>query len=260
MADATWEKVIENGWPLNLETYNSLSNYEKSFVQIEFAGEQSPYFYETRIKKIDFVNKGKVVDVGCGMGQWSTTLAKFNREVIAFEVNVNRMDIAMELRDSLQLQNLDFQIAKAENLPLENESVDAIFCYGVLMFTELQQSLTEFSRVLKPHGVVYFNIDSSGFYLRLFFISLLVKRDVLMAVTALRCLLKGVLRRNKDAAFSPRRVRKVLQKLDWEVLGVGAEGSLGDTEIQYDTSEKYPKSFFGFPVVTEALAKKKLKT
>ncbi len=260
MTDATWKRVIDNGWPLQKETYNSLSRYEKSFVEIEFARNQSVDFYETRLKKIDFVKKGRVVDVGCGMGQWSTALAKLNLGVIAFEVNQSRIDIAMELRDSMQLPNLNFQIAKAEKLPLEDESVDAIFCYGVLMFTDLQESLVEFSRVLKPLGVVYLNIDSSGYYLRLFLVSIMIKRDVLMAITALRCLLNGVLKKNKDAAFSPTRMRKVLQNLGWEIIGVGAEGSLGNTEIYRGTHEKYPKSFFGLPVVTEALVRKKLKT
>ena len=94
-----------------------------------------------------------VVDVGCGPGIELALLAsqKPNVRFIGIEP-------AKELRKSANakatsLSNLEVIDGRFEDMPLEDHSVD--YLYSILAFhwtTNLQDSVKEFSRVLKPDG------------------------------------------------------------------------------------------------------------
>jgi ubiquinone/menaquinone biosynthesis C-methylase UbiE len=52
-----------------------------------------------------------------------------------------------------QHPNLEFAIADAHHIPLENESIDTVLCVGLFEYIERPVVLEEIKRVLKPGGI-----------------------------------------------------------------------------------------------------------
>lgn len=98
-----------------------------------------------------------ILELGCGLAQKTRDIATsgVNRRITALEVDVVAHQKNLLISD---LPNVEFGLAGAQDIPLNNESVDI-----VLMFKSLHHvpvglmgvSLREIRRVLKPGGIVY---------------------------------------------------------------------------------------------------------
>lgn len=141
-------------------------NLEKS--DFEFfcrVWEQKTNIYEDRLKAINFIDKEKVLDAGCGLGQWSVALSKLNKKVYSFDISDNRVNVVKELIKTYNINNIDIELGNIENLEFQNDYFDSIFCYSVIFLTNLKKSLQEIYRVLKPNGKVYFTANGLGWYI-----------------------------------------------------------------------------------------------
>ena len=97
------------------------------------------FLLEKQIKEYAHYIKGTVLDVGAGKIKRYASLFKYNRYIT--------LDINPEHDPDV--------IASAENIPLEDNSVDSIICTQVLGdIKEPSVVIKEFHRVLKPDGVV----------------------------------------------------------------------------------------------------------
>ena len=144
------------------------SNSEKVFWNLEFAPQRLK-LYSERLKQLGFFSKSHVLDLGCGMGQWSYALASQNQYVTAIDKNLPRIDVANKLFSD-QCDNLKFSIGTCENIPCNDSEFDAVFIYGVLMFSDWKRTLKEIGRVSKPGAIIYLNYNHIGRYIyRLFF-------------------------------------------------------------------------------------------
>lgn len=112
----------------------------------------------------------KILDAGCGMGQWSAVFSTRFREVYAFDYADYMVNATKELLKYMSIKNVNvIQADISGSLPYENNSFDAIFCYSVLSLVNspdiLPRVLREFNRILKPGGKVYICINDVGWYL-----------------------------------------------------------------------------------------------
>lgn len=92
----------------------------------------------------------KVVDVGCGAGATSRELAAMGAEVLGVEPDPVQ---AAKNRAAAPVPGLSFAEGGAESLPLEADSVDAVFFFRSLHhvpMAHMGDALTEAARVLKP--------------------------------------------------------------------------------------------------------------
>ena len=93
-----------------------------------------------------------LVDVGCRDAKHSIRLARdHGLRGYAFDplpLHVEQAKAAVEAA-GVDLTVLEGQI---EELPLEDESVDWIWCRDVLVHTDVRSGLAECARVLRPHG------------------------------------------------------------------------------------------------------------
>lgn len=134
--------------------------YERGFIELEFTPGLS--YYLARVDRLALAGD-VVLDAGCGAGQWSLALAKRFRRVEAIDLKPGRLEVLRRAATRMGLDNIVAREASIEQLPLQDASVDAVVCYGVIMFTDVARVLREMARVLRPGGRVYVVLNADGF-------------------------------------------------------------------------------------------------
>jgi len=106
---------------------------------------------------------GRVLEVACGTGISTDYLARALRpgtEIVASDLNQAMIDYAVARRGALP--GVSFQRADALDLPYAGGGFDAVVCqFGVMFFPDKAKGLAEMARVLKPGGVLAFNVWDS---------------------------------------------------------------------------------------------------
>jgi ubiquinone/menaquinone biosynthesis C-methylase UbiE len=100
-----------------------------------------------------------VLDIGCGPGSITVGLAEAVApgEVVGVDIEPSQVALGRERAASLGLENCRFETGSVYELPLADDSVDAVFGHTILMqFSDAEPVLEEVKRVLKPGGIVGF--------------------------------------------------------------------------------------------------------
>lgn len=96
---------------------------------------------------------GDVVDIGCGAGNVVRAIAERRPDLRVHGVDVSEGALEVARRAAPEL---DFQIAPAESLPIENESMSAVVMLDVLEHMKDPAAvLREVHRVLRPGGLFH---------------------------------------------------------------------------------------------------------
>jgi SAM-dependent methyltransferase len=120
--------------------------------------------YEERLRAIGFRGLRRVLDAGCGFGQWTVALARLNAEVLGADPSAERIAVAREMAAALALDNVAFAQDGIETLGADAGSFDAAFSYSVLQLTDYRASLRALHRLLAPGGLLYVNVNGLGWY------------------------------------------------------------------------------------------------
>ena len=99
----------------------------------------------------------RIVDVACGTGDmmefWKNRAELSGvaiGEIVGVDPSVGMVDVARE-----KYPKFNYHIAKATEIPLEDESSDILsITYGIRNVVEREEALVEFNRVLKKDGLV----------------------------------------------------------------------------------------------------------
>jgi ubiquinone/menaquinone biosynthesis C-methylase UbiE len=96
----------------------------------------------------------KVLDVGCGTGNFSIKLAQKGCEVIGIDISKPMLEKAAKKADQLNLA-INFKKADVLNLEFEDNHFDAVFSMAAVEFIEdLKKAIQEMKRVVKPGGKI----------------------------------------------------------------------------------------------------------
>jgi SAM-dependent methyltransferase len=121
--------------------------------------------YRRRLKAHGFSGHQRVLDAGCGFGQWTLALAGLgNREVVAVDHSAERLLFMRRVAACTGQTNVTARRADLCHLPEDIGTFDAAFCYSVLPWTPWRQVIPEFGRVLRPGGLLYVNAQGFGWY------------------------------------------------------------------------------------------------
>ncbi|MBS4537268.1 methyltransferase domain-containing protein [Clostridium sp. D2Q-11] len=96
----------------------------------------------------------KVLDIGCGTGNYSIRLAEKGCEVIGIDISDEMLEIA---RDKAREKNLDIKFYNMDvyNLNFEDENFDGVFSMAAFEFIKYtKKALDEIFRVAKTDGQV----------------------------------------------------------------------------------------------------------
>lgn len=111
-------------------------------------------FVELRQEFTEMVGSGRILDAGCGPGRDCEFFTDNGFEAVGIDVAEGMIDYAKENRKG------DFRRMDMRSLEFEDSSFDGIWCSASIYFLpreEMEEVVTEFSRVLKQGGVLYFN-------------------------------------------------------------------------------------------------------
>lgn len=105
----------------------------------------------TRVESRLAISPGlRVLDVACGTGVLSRTLARAGAEVTGLDLTPPMLAIAREYSPEIE-----FVEASADAIPFGDDSFDAATCQqGLQFFPNRQLALTQIRRVVKPGGTV----------------------------------------------------------------------------------------------------------
>jgi ubiquinone/menaquinone biosynthesis C-methylase UbiE len=107
-----------------------------------------------RLLSLDHKN---ILELGCGSAEITRDIASSGagRKITALEVDEVAYEKACQITD---LPNVSFGLAGAQEIPLDDASVDVAFMFKSLHHVPLElmdQSMLEIRRVLKPGGLLY---------------------------------------------------------------------------------------------------------
>ena len=117
------------------------------------------YWYAIALAKKHFKTEDqKLLDFGCGPGEFSLLYSKIGYEVSGFDLSENNISIARERAKKYQFSDrTHFSIGIAEELDYPSESFDVIVGIDVLHHVDICRAIPECARVLKKGGIAIFH-------------------------------------------------------------------------------------------------------
>jgi ubiquinone/menaquinone biosynthesis C-methylase UbiE len=223
--------------------------------------------YERRIQAIGFVNQKRVLDAGCGFGQWALALSRHNERVDAIDKSAVRIAFLRKMIKAKNLRNIVPATGSIEHLPYKKETFDSVFAYGAVCLTRWRETLKELLRVLKKGGLLYVNAQGMGWYFHLWAAETNRAPDYDPREWVAKAFMNTVLYRNgkKMFAFGGLIIERdelfaELKKNGCEVLHEGGEGTIsipGVTDTLPPVQSFFRGEYEGRTGIYEMLAKKK---
>lgn len=106
------------------------------------------------LRQVGIKKSTRVLDVGCGTGQTAAYLARtFGCPVTA----IDRHPLMLEkARRRFEREQVSVKLVQGDvhKLPFADRSFDLVLAESVTIFTDLNRSLNEYARVLKPGGLL----------------------------------------------------------------------------------------------------------
>lgn len=97
--------------------------------------------------------EAQVIDLGCGAGHASFVAAGAVKNVIAYDLSKQMLDVVAQAASDKQMNNITVRQGVAESLPFDDHSADVIISrYSAHHWHDVGQALREVARVLKPGG------------------------------------------------------------------------------------------------------------
>lgn len=125
----------------------------ESFATLVQKAEQNLY---TRLLDRQIPRRSKILEMGCGTGQFSIFMAMGGREVTAVDISTKSIEKAAALAARLNVgENIKFVRSDLFELPFERASFDYVFSSGVLHHTpDPRGGFRELVSFCKPGGGV----------------------------------------------------------------------------------------------------------
>jgi malonyl-CoA O-methyltransferase len=98
-----------------------------------------------------------IIDVGCGTGYALRRLQKCYPKAAVIGLDIAPTMLRRGRRRLRWFRSQPLIAGDAEHCPLKDRSIDMIFCNVTLQWCDLDIALAEFSRVLKPGGLLMFS-------------------------------------------------------------------------------------------------------
>ncbi|MDY7109712.1 MAG: class I SAM-dependent methyltransferase [Planctomycetota bacterium] len=244
-----------------IRTHQSrLSANDRAFLRRVFSTD--PELYRTRLRALGFVGLRRVLDAGCGFGQWSLALAQLNDRVASVDANAARIRLLDDILQRTATGNVEARAGRLEQLPYADGSFDAAFCYIALFYCDWRAALGELVRVLRPGGRLYVTGNGIGWYLHLWFNRPNATSDYEPREIVARTFADTVEYErsgrppNGQLIIEPAGLATALEASGLAVLARGAEGTIHADQSAPPPRPFFEASYFGQVGCYEILAQK----
>ncbi|MBI3978518.1 MAG: class I SAM-dependent methyltransferase [Chloroflexi bacterium] len=115
---------------------------------------------EDELRVLGDVGGKDILELGCGAAQWSIFLARRGARPVGLDNSARQLHHARRL---MAAAGVDFPLlhASAEAVPLADERFDVVFCdHGAISFADPAKTVPEAARLLRPDGLLAFNLSS----------------------------------------------------------------------------------------------------
>nr|WP_154325290.1 class I SAM-dependent methyltransferase [Pantoea sp. 201603H] len=115
-------------------------------------------------KRLSATPESCVLDLGCGAGHASFIAAEQVRNVVAYDLSSQMLDVVKRTASERGYSHLKTEQGYAESLPFPDETFDIVISrYSAHHWHDVGQALREVKRVLKPAGaVIFMDVSSPG--------------------------------------------------------------------------------------------------
>lgn len=209
--------------------------------------------WDTLIREYGLRDRGAILDVACGSGDWLAALARHNSRVVGIDLDDEMLAFARER--SAGAADVELHKMSAEELDLPDAEFDVVTCFSSLPYFDQRAAIGEMSRVLKRGGQVVIGTVGPGYYAK--HIGEGMRHDDVTAVRyGLDALLVAAARRVRGDGFasgslrawSPRAVRNLLND-----AGLSVDRVVKSTD---PIDPAWPNSFLGRPLYFTVFATK----
>lgn len=139
------------------QSYDEFPRIEEEFQQFldESLDPRGPESLFELLEKFKPPRDGLAIDVGCGEGRRARRLAgRLGLRVLGVDPVQRHIDIATASAKAEGLsETVQFQLGVAEDIPVDDASVDVIWSNETLTYLDLGRAFREFLRVLRPDGI-----------------------------------------------------------------------------------------------------------
>ncbi|MFJ3670259.1 class I SAM-dependent methyltransferase [Streptomyces sp. NPDC090106] len=116
---------------------------------------------DAQVRALGEVKGKRVLELGCGAGQWSRALAAEGATVIGLDLSEAQLAAA---GGAMGADRYPLVQGAAEHLPFADGSFDLVFCdFGGLSWAPAHLAVPQAARVLRPGGRLVFNVASPWF-------------------------------------------------------------------------------------------------
>ena len=235
---------------------------DAGFLQRVYSGGLNKY--RERLARIGFVGKERILDAGCGFGGWTFAMTQTSKHALGIDIDPERLSVSAQLASINGFKNVEFRQANLEEITDFEETFDAAFCYSVVYLTDYHKVFRNLFRSLKKGGYLYICTNGPGWYLyniiegpnpsmdfhprrygiQTFWNTLVRKRSGFSPSTGARIM-------------TPRGTKRALDKSGFEVVALGAEGTLAISDEQTrPPAPNYNATYMGLINVFEVIARK----
>lgn len=102
-----------------------------------------------------------LLDAGGGTGNLSFPARRFFSQVVCMDKNSEAVKAGKTISQGLHLNNMHFISGDLEKTKFHDSYFDAIYCRGVIHKVQLEKTFSEFYRILKPGGILFFAVNNN---------------------------------------------------------------------------------------------------
>jgi ubiquinone/menaquinone biosynthesis C-methylase UbiE len=243
-----WRRHRNNLKTVEEHIYQEIKNDSFSLSQILLGND----YYKIRINRVfnTLQYKDSILDIGCGIGNWSFAASDEFTNVIGCDVNVRRIAIAKKINDK---SNVSFMVLESGDLPFADASFNAILCINMITFTDVayEDFFKELRRITKQGGMIYVIAHVRGFLFFLLWQAIITKN-----VGRLRIWLRVVFHNFKfkfglehfsKSWVNEKHLINSAETVGWQLKEFGFEGNC----VKGKQKTMWPKTLCGFPLMKE---------
>jgi ubiquinone/menaquinone biosynthesis C-methylase UbiE len=185
-------------------------------------------YYRQRVAMAKCTGYNRVLEAGCGYGQWAIALADLNKDVIGIDHSEKMLTVSNLLAKHFNSENIFFKKGTLPYLEFEDKSFDFIWCWSVFMFINRDLTLREFNRILVPGGRLFLGaVNGFGRWFFKFRKSLKFNSfNLSLASICLNVLLHGSDFNQAPNYTSVKVMKKKCKQYGFKLIAYGSDGQI----------------------------------